>query len=629
MCASRIRNFLIAGIVFLSSVSAYGAAPVVLQITRGGVKALPATTEGADTGIQNDEVDAVINGHRPNVQGTGYSGGSIVNRSIATGAGTPAAVSATSRAKSNPEVTGGFDGLNLHQQRTANDGRQFTVEPPDQALCVGNGYILESVNGVLRVYNVDGAPLSGVVDLNTFYGYPAAVVRNVSPAPSVYGPSITDPVCLFDQDTQRWFHVVLTLERASTGSQDLSGTNHLDIAVSNTASPLGSWTIYRLPLQNDGTAGTPNHSCQGGPCIGDYPHIGADANAIYLTTNEYAFFTDQFLGAQIYTLSKKALIAGAGAVPVVLINTGDVSVPYTGFTVWPAQGLSAMAMADANTGFLLSSDAVFNEGGTSSQILLWTISNTGSIDAAVPNLQLQIKPIATNSYSVPPKATQKSGGSTPLLDCIANSNNTGCFTRLEGVEAATSNQLSLIDSSDSRMQQVFYANGRLWGALGTGVTIGNDPKVRAGIAYYMINPAAGTLAMQGTVAVAGNNVIYPSIAVTNSGRGVLGFTLVGDDHFPSAGYTSLDTKIGAGPVHIAAAGRGPQDGFTGYLPLSDRPRWGDYGAAATDGTSIWIASEYIAQTCTYAEYLAEPFGSCGGTRVARGNWATRITRLKP
>ena len=44
-----------------------------------------------------------------------------------------------------------FDGLNLRDQRTANGGNQFTVEPPDQGLCVGNGFILETVNDVLRV----------------------------------------------------------------------------------------------------------------------------------------------------------------------------------------------------------------------------------------------------------------------------------------------------------------------------------------------------------------------------------------------------------------------------------------------------------------------------------------------
>ena len=70
---------------------------------------------------------------------------------------------------------------------------------------------------------------------------------------------------------------------------------------------------------------------------------------------------------------------------------------------------------------------------------------------------------------------------------------------------------------------------------------------------------------------------------------------------------------------------GPQDGFAGYRPFGTRPRWGDYGAAATDGKTIWFASEFTAQTCTYAAYLVDP--TCGGTRGALGNWATRITQV--
>lgn len=624
MYTSDIRRFLITGFFCLTSASAYSAAPVVLQITRGGVTALPASITGADAGKQDNELDTIegVDGTDIRSGGGKFSGGRIVNRSIAKSAGKPVDAQHAEKAKSNPEVIGGFDGLNLRQQRLANGGKQFTVEPPDQALCVGNGYVLESVNDVLRIFDATGTPLTGVIDLNTFYNYAPAIVRG---SPSKFGPSITDPVCLFDQDTQRWFHVVLTLDRKGTSSA-LSGGNHLDIAVSTTASPLDPWTIYRLPVQNNGTAGTPDHQCDGGFCLGDYPHIGADANAIYLSTNEFALFGSGFYGAQIYTLSKKALVAAAASVPAVLINTGDPAIAFPGFTVWPAQSVNAKSGGSGDTEFLLSSLAVFSPDNTSNQILLWSISNTASIDAAVPNLQLKVTPITTDMYSVPPMASQKTGN-TPLRDCIANTFGDNCNAFL-GV-AATSNPVSPIDSSDSRMQQVFYANGKLWGALGTGVQVAGDTAPRAGIAYYVINPHAGKLVMQGTVAVAGNNALYPSIAVTNSGRGVLGFTLAGNDHFPSAAYTSLDAKIGAGAVHVAAVGKGPQDGFTGYLPFSNRPRWGDYGAAATDGTSIWFASEYIAQSCTEAQYKAAPFGSCDGTRVPLGNWATRITRLTP
>jgi hypothetical protein len=45
------------------------------------------------------------------------------------------------------------------------------------------------------------------------------------------------------------------------------------------------------------------------------------------------------------------------------------------------------------------------------------------------------------------------------------------------------------------------------------------------------------------------------------------------------------------------------------------------------GNSVWIASEYIGQTCTFAQYNATPFGRCGGTRTALGNWDTRISQV--
>jgi hypothetical protein len=148
----------------------------------------------------------------------------------------------------------------------------------------------------------------------------------------------------------------------------------------------------------------------------------------------------------------------------------------------------------------------------------------------------------------------------------------------------------------------------------------------------VVNPNAGKLALQGTLALAGNNLTYPAVAVLGNGRGVMAYTVVGDDHYPSAGYSSLDASVGAGDMHVAAEGLGPDDGFTSYKAQVGNPprtRWGDYGAAAVDGNSIWIASEYIAQTCTLAEYISAPFGSCGGTRASLGNWATRISKVTP
>jgi len=91
-------------------------------------------------------------------------------------------------------------------------------------------------------------------------------------------------------------------------------------------------------------------------------------------------------------------------------------------------------------------------------------------------------------------------------------------------------------------------------------------------------------------------------------------------------YASIDRKaIAAITVRVIADGRGPEDGFSEYnLYGTPAGRWGDYGAAALDGDRIWIASEYIGQSCTLAEY-ANPASlfNCNGTRVTLTNWGTR------
>jgi hypothetical protein len=138
------------------------------------------------------------------------------------------------------------------------------------------------------------------VDLNTFFGYSPSINRTTG----VFGPFVTDPVCLFDPTTKSFFLVVLTLEQTPTGA--FTGKNHLDIAV--TKDPTSTWNIYRLDATDDGSNGSPVHPhC---PCIGDYPHIGVDANGFYLTTNEYSFFGPEFNSAQVYAFSKRALARG-------------------------------------------------------------------------------------------------------------------------------------------------------------------------------------------------------------------------------------------------------------------------------------------------------------------------------
>lgn len=571
-----------------------------------------------------------------------------INRSKTDGKSAAGSNSSESRKEgSNSGQVISFDGLNHFAQRTANNGNQFSLEPPDQGLCTGNGFVLETINDVLAVYNQSGNLLMGPVDLNTFYGYRPAVIRSVP----VFGPELTDPSCYFDVATQRWFHVVLTLDVFSDNGR-FKGTNHLDLAVSGTADPLGEWTIYRVPVQDDGTQKTPNHHCSTGDypvkptnphaCFGDYPHIGADANGFYITTNEYSFFGPEFKAAQIYAFSKRALAANKKHVAMRQFDTTAlVGGTQAGFTLWPAEApngrFNASQRAIGATEFFLSSNAAaeVNASLSSRDLIVWALTNTQSLDSAHPALSLSNKVLTVNRYAAPPLSTQKAGP-LPLRDCINDTTldtpyGPGCWQLLFVAEPGHNEVLSSLDSNDTRMQQVMYANGVLYGALDTALEI--KGKAQAGIEWFAVRPQLtssgvdATLVKQGYLGAAGANLTYPALAVNENGVGAMGFTLVGPNDFPSAAYASFDLSSGTGSIHVAAAGVGPDDGFSGYVAFGPpfRTRWGDYGAAVVDGSKVWIASEYIGQTCTFGQWLLDT--SCGGTRTALANWDTRITAI--
>jgi hypothetical protein len=639
------------------------------------------TPSGAGT---QDEFPAGDNAPGPNP----YNG----TISFSTSAGGGPSVSNGQKAKSNPVFNFGFQGLNHYQQRYSRGGNQFSVEPPDQGLCAGNGYVVEVVNDVFNVYSaatgasllpdntaaniVGGFPrnVDNAVDLNSFYGYPPAINR----ATGVRGEFVTDPSCLFDAQTQRFFVVSLTLDPQVNGPCQgvFSCVNHLDLAVSQTSDPTGRWNIYRIDVTNDGTN---TGGVNPGPYLGDYPHMGADANGIYLTVNAYPWHENGFSGAQVFALSKAQLAAGAASVTMQHIDTsGMVNAPseagstQPGFTLWPAQspGTSSFNRANNGTEYFLSSNAadeaqkpVSGSAGTrtSRQLIAWTLTNTASLNTASPAVSLSNKILTVGQYGVPPKQQQPGSGTAPATavpqgHCLNDETTvtiagTGCWHLLvtPAAHAAGAEVVASPDSNDTRMQQVTYANGKLWGALDTALNPDGGPQ-RAGIAWYIVNPSTPKVVRTGYLGASGHDLTYPAIGVTPSGRGVMAFTDTGDTTYPSAAYAPIDALAGVGAWNDVPGGAGAaaDDGFSGYkqqnFPNPIRSRWGDYGAAAVDGNSIWIASEYIASSCGYTDWGGPFFaggtgdnllGTCAGAshgpgvRTALANWSTRISKLTP
>ncbi len=246
----KIRRFFAIASTLVLLITAVGVSPAVaatgtvVHITNGGT-ITPVTGDYVPSGA-HDVTQVEFPGQEDDANGEpGPYPGTIVDRSLSKHGGNGVSVNSGKKAKSNPKFNFGFQGLNLYQQRYARGGNQFTVEPPDQGMCVGNGYVVEAVNDVFNVYNYSGQSMlpdntdtnivSGLprnvdhaVDLNSFYGYAPAIDRSTG----ARGQFVTDPSCIYDAQTHRFFLVVLTLETNSlTGAY--TTVNHLDLAVSS------------------------------------------------------------------------------------------------------------------------------------------------------------------------------------------------------------------------------------------------------------------------------------------------------------------------------------------------------------------------------------------------------------
>jgi hypothetical protein len=625
----------------------------VRQIPRGAALSFPTNQRvGNVTGVQTPEIKPDEPGEGGGDEGDARAATASAHNLTGTGNRSmsvrPTAKSAPARAqaagltipnvkgmsvKGTPGLQRSFEGLNHFDQRNANNGNQFTIVPPDQGMCVGNGFVFETVNDVLQIFDTKGKALTAPTDLNSFYGYPPAIDRtNI-----IFGPEPTDPSCLFDQATNRFFHVVLTLE-VNPANGGLTGDNHLDVAVSKTGNPLDGFNIYQLPVQDDGTQGTPSHV--GCPCVGDYPHMGADKFGFYLATNEYpltnsaGLFGNGYNGSQLYAFSKAALAAGAPSVNVVQFESPTLNDGTPSFTMWPAQAHpSEFVTAQNGTEYFLQSTAAeeaLNDEGMDNRLGFWKLTNTSSLDSASPAPDLASAILGSETYGVPPRSEQKAG-SVPLRDCLITA---ACAPRV-GIAADPFNEVEgPLDSNDTRMQQTWFAGGKLYGALDTIAQVGGN--LKAATAWFSVDPRTPRVVSQGYVAVAGNNVNYPAVGVLKGGgKGVMAFTLVGGAHFPSAAYVTLNNGKVTGDVHVAGKGAGPEDSFCEYIVFncagtaapSIRPRWGDYGAAVPVGDSVWIASEWTGQTCTFAQYTVDM--TCGKTRTSLANWSTRISQVRP
>ena len=495
----------------------------------------------------------------------------------------------------------GFRGITHRDQRLAPTlsptGINLSLTPPDQGLAVGNGFVVEAVNNAVAVYDATTHARLRLQALSAFFG----LAPDLELTTGASGPFLSDPKVYYDWPTRRFFLTELELGVVpATGEFD--GTSSLLIAVSQSSNPTGLWNVYEIDTSADGIAAF--GAC---PCFGDQPLIGADTNGFYITTNAFSISTFAFRGAQVYAISKAALVAGGGGTITArrfapLLQAADT----VAYTIQPATVPPGGSFA-TNTEFFMS--ALDPNNTLDNRLTVWALTGTNKLSTAI----LSSSTVASEVYGFGPSMQQRDGA-TPLLDRLAN----GPSIFADG--SLFKNHLELIESNDDRLQQVVYAAGRLWTGLNTVVKTPNGP-VGVAAAWFIVQPSVagsavtGTVVNQGYLSLNNNSVVFPSIGVNAAGKGVIGVSVIGADQFPSAAFARVDAVSGAGPLVIAGAGAGPLDDFSGYAPFGFRvARWGDYSAAVADEHGdVWVANEYVPNA----------------PRTLLTNWGTFISKVTP
>ena len=522
------------GLIFASGAMAARSAVTYASATTGtispvGTTAAPTASAAAPSAAVTPSAAATTSGPAHGVRRT--------PRGPATAAPLVASrptVASSPLSASSPALLANFNGVSSRDSAVTNFGQEF--EPPDQGLCVGNGFVVEMVNSAYTVYRPDGSVVTGPFNVN-------------GPFDEGLTEFTSDPRCQYDAATHTWFAVILFINTANTQSR-------IDLAVNTSGDPTTPWTDYQIDTTDIGGKTGPKHP--GCPCLGDQPTLGIDPFNVYITTNEFSLQGPQFNGAQIYAVAKKELVpAGPTATPAHFVHFDKLSI---GGAV-AASVQPALTNGNPAAEYFLNS---LDPNGTFDQrVGVWAMTNRQAVaTGGKPTLSSLV--LGSEAYAIPPGA-QPPGAN------------------------------SLLDAGDDRMQQTQYINGDVWGELDTSVTIPNDPAARAGAGWFSVYLVLGgsvlsaaTTRPPGHIAVAGNYVLYPALQAPPSGSAAMVMTLSGASRFPSAAYAVLPSGgTSFGPVTVAAAGTGPYD------PAATR--WGDYSWAVLDpsGNSVWMATEYV------------------------------------
>jgi hypothetical protein len=391
-------------------------------------------------------------------------------------------------------------------------GPQFSGGfPADPAMAVSRETILVGVNGEIAAYDRTGTRIWRQTDAQFWDGVGDADFD-----------SVFDPKILYDFGSQRFFIVWI----ATQGENN--NMSWIMIGVSKTADPTdandgdgGSWLKFAVPSTFNGS-------------WSDYPSIGVDANAFYVTGNWFGVTSGQATGSHILVFEKSQFLSGTNPpnVPTYIANFNvTTSDNQSAFTISPVTSYDS----DAQIEYFVSA-----QNGTNDKIYVYQI-NGGLAPTAIRKYALDV-----TQYTQPGQVFARDSG--PM------------------------------DSVDSRIFHAIRINDEIWCAhnIQDSVTSGTMCK------WYRISidsDFAVSLSDSGTVSNSNGSAWLGGICANQAGDAMLVHTRAGPTEYPSIYYSFRLSNDAPGQMQGPVLVKAGEAGYNLF-------RWGDYTTPALDPTDL-------------------------------------------
>jgi hypothetical protein len=410
--------------------------------------------------------------------------------------------------------------------------------PPDQAIATNGTQVFEGVNNLLKGYSTSLGTAYGPFTAQAFF---APVFHS--------GDFFSDPQITYNATTKRWLVAWLEIQPAGGSAPD-----YIDLAVSSSSSISSTYHEYQILSTVSGST----DFC-------DYPTMGYEHNAEWLSCTTFDTSTGNFLGNRVFGFPFKQMDAGT-------------SMPFVWFYNIPTDlGSGAYRLSPATEDgtpqaeFITASDAGF--GVTSTTQTLCAITNTAAVPAGTI-------PTGTCDFNAMPLAYDD-----PIF--ADQPGNPGSVYPGVGTK------------------QIAYRDGRLWVAMPMAINCGTTED---GIWWADFIPQLTAISSgypQSVNGIANPENAYwcysqdtdsylPSIEPDSEGGAALTLSLSNDTNiFPSLAYTG---RSASDPVN-SMGGVGASAYYAVGSSTNTTGRYGDYSAcslipgSATRGTE-WCAGEF-------------------------------------